>query len=141
MSNWLEFVIISKEQHNRKVYILKSIKEDMGKSQQENRHEHYCTQLESALLAKGYAVQREIPLDCGRGSVDVMYTDHEGQQNVVEVKGMPSSPRIKKIQRQFERYKQQFGEGVNYFLGYPQHTGNFVLCDFSTGLKRSLGEL
>lgn len=113
----------------------------MGKNINEEKHENYCEILVRALKEKGYTVKSEVVLPYGRGAADVVFYDSEGVENVVEVKGQPTSLRCKKVTKQLNKYLEFFGEKANYFIGFPQHQGALVLQEASTGAIRRLEDL
>ena len=105
----------------------------------EVKHNGLCKNFEEFFIGKGFVVQKEIELPNGKGAADLgVYSGDGTLRTVVEIKGQPTSPRQKKVARQFQRYQGHFGQEPQYLLAFPDHSGNLTLTDITTQQRYDL---
>jgi hypothetical protein len=85
-------------------------------------HSLFVGNVRSLLLNKGFVVETEVPLDYGKGAVDLL-AKNKNIKIYFEAKSNPASIHSKKVSFQLNKYKSFFGRDNFYCLVSPDSNG------------------
>lgn len=101
-------------------------------------HNKVCKRISDFFEARSATTQLEIPLSKGRGAVDVVVSKKGLKTKYIEVKSHPASLNQRGIQKQLERYEQEFPD-QDYFLAFPLRDYKIALCNYKTNQRVIIG--
>lgn len=81
-------------------------------------HFIFLNEVKSIFGRCGYEVYEEVPLDFGKGSVDI-FARKGVKSYYCEVKSSPATLKKKKVIGQLRKYRDQFGRDSKYLLICP----------------------
>jgi len=100
-------------------------------------HREACKKLAGFLRARNETVLEEVHLPNGKGAVDVVSCGRNGKTKYFEVKSHPTSIRQGGLQRQFERYEQNFPD-QQYLLAFPVNSSEMMFIDYKTERRETI---
>ena len=92
-----------------------------------NPHDMLLRKVEEEFILNNFLVEKEVKLPFGKGALDILAYD-DISKFYIEIKSSPQSINSKKVQRQFNKYRNYFGDENIYFLISPSAKGEPRIC-------------
>jgi len=100
-------------------------------------HDIFLRKVEEEFILNNFLVEKEVKLPFGKGALDILAYD-DISKFYIEIKSSPQSINSKGVQKQFDKYRNYFGNEHTYCLISPDANGEPRICSLDRTINHPL---